>query len=41
MTEPLSQGGFVYLGCDATIALSALAVVGIIGAAVAIKKKED
>ena len=41
MTEPLSQGGFVYLGCDASIAISALAVVGIIGAAIAIKKKED
>ena len=41
MTEPLSEGGFVYLGCDASIALSTLAVVGIIGAAVAIKKKED
>lgn len=40
-TAPISQGGFVYLGCDASVALSALAVVGIIGAAIAIKKKED
>ena len=40
-TAEFSKGGFVYLGCGSTVALSALAVVGIIGAALAIKKKED
>ena len=40
-TTPFLQGGFIEIGCDASIAISALVVVGIIGAAVAIKKKED
>lgn len=40
-TTPFLQGGFIEIGCDATVALSALVIVGIIGAAVAIKKKED
>ena len=39
-TTPFLQGGFIELGCDASVALSALAVAGIIGAAFAIKKKE-
>ena len=40
-TTPVLQGGFVELGCGSSIAISALAVVGIIGAALTVKKKED
>ena len=40
-TAEFAKGGFVYLGCGSTVAASALVIVGIIGAALAIKKKED
>lgn len=40
-TAPLSQGGFIEINCGSSIAISALAVVGIIGAALVIKKKRD
>ena len=40
-TASFSKGGFIYLGCGSTVAISALAVVGVIGAALAFKKKED
>lgn len=40
-TTPFLQGGFIELGCDASIAFSALAIVGIIGSALVIKKKHD
>lgn len=40
-TAPFSKGGFIYLGCGSTVAASALVVVGVIGAALAFKKKED
>lgn len=40
-TTPFLQGGFIELGCDASVAFSALAIVGIIGSALVIKKKRD
>lgn len=40
-TTPFAQGGFVEIGCGASAAISALVVVGIIGSALVIKKKED
>lgn len=40
-TAPFSKGGFIYLGCGSTVAASALVVVGVIGAVLAFKKKED
>ena len=40
-TAPLSQGGFIEIDCGSSIAISALAIVGIIGAALTVKKKED
>ena len=40
-TTPFMQGGFIDVNCGSSIAISAVAVVGIIGAALAIKKKED
>lgn len=40
-TAPLSQGGFIEINCGSSIAISALAIVGIIGAALTVKKKED
>ena len=41
LTTPFLEGGFIEIGCDASVAISALAIVGIIGAMVVIKKKED
>lgn len=40
-TTPFFKGGFIELGCDASVAISALAIVGIIGSALVIKKKHD
>jgi hypothetical protein len=40
-TTPFLQGGFIELGCDASIAISTLAIVGIVGSALVIKKKHD
>ena len=40
-TTPFLQGGFIEIGCDASIAFSALAVVGIIGSALVIKRKHN
>ena len=40
-TTPFAQGGFIEIGCNASAAISALVIVGIIGSALVIKKKED
>ena len=40
-TTSVWDGGVIELGCDASLAISALAIVGMIGAAAVIKKKED
>ena len=40
-TTSVWDGGVIELGCDASLAISALAIVGMIGAAALIKKKED
>ena len=40
-TTPFLQGGFIEVNCGSSIAISSVVIVGIIGAAVAIKKKED
>ena len=41
LDDNIFEGGFIELGCGASAAISALAVVGIIGAALVIKKKRD
>lgn len=40
-TTPFLQGGFIEIGCDASVAISALAIVGIFGSVLVIKKKRD
>ena len=40
-TTSVWDGGVIELGCDASLAISALAIVGMIGAAALIKKNED